>query len=159
MPAAYTPALSGQVSDFEVLCLLIQRKRLLCDSCSSGQCFAIGFLPTNTSRCRSCPSANSSPCRASNRLSSISINNHCRVSAPCRAHTKKGTDNNQCLRIKVIACLGVSPAKGNNTNSEHTCNQRVRARLWNNCKASQIVTSPVVYKLIAITCRGFPENL
>ena len=33
------------------------------------QRFAMGFLPTITSRPRSCPSANSSPCRVSNRLS------------------------------------------------------------------------------------------
>lgn len=40
-PAAYTATPSVQVSDFEELCLLIRCDCLLCDSCSSGQCFAV----------------------------------------------------------------------------------------------------------------------
>jgi len=44
IPAAYTAARSVQVSDFEELCLLIPRGCLVCDSCSSGQCFAYSFL-------------------------------------------------------------------------------------------------------------------
>ena len=33
-----------QVLDFSVTCHLIQRRRLVCDFCSSGQRFAMGFL-------------------------------------------------------------------------------------------------------------------
>jgi len=44
MPATYTSAPSVQVSGFEDNGLLTRRSRLVCDSCSSGQCFAYGFL-------------------------------------------------------------------------------------------------------------------
>jgi len=44
MPAAYTAMPSVQVSDFEDNRLLIRHVRLICDSCSSGQRFACGFL-------------------------------------------------------------------------------------------------------------------
>src|SRR4030042_7085604 len=44
MPATYTSMLSVQVWDFEDIGLLIQNDRLLCGFCSSGQCFACGFL-------------------------------------------------------------------------------------------------------------------
>ena len=51
--------------------------------------FMFRDLPeSDTSRCRSCHSANASPYRAYNRLLSIFINNHCQISAPCRAHKK-----------------------------------------------------------------------
>lgn len=68
MPAASTPAASGQTSGFGDSGLLTRCERLLCGSCSSGQRFALGFLPTNASRPRSCPSARPSLCRAVNRL-------------------------------------------------------------------------------------------
>ena len=68
MPAASTPAASGQTSGFGDSGLLARCVRLLCGSCSSGQRFALGFLPTNASRPRSCPSARPSLCRAVNRL-------------------------------------------------------------------------------------------
>jgi len=44
MPAAYTSVLSVQVLGFGDIRLLTQHDRLVCDSCSSGQCFAFGFL-------------------------------------------------------------------------------------------------------------------
>ena len=47
MPAAYTQPPSAQVSDFRDNCLLIRHTRLICGSCSSGQRFAFGFLPTS----------------------------------------------------------------------------------------------------------------
>jgi hypothetical protein len=89
MPAASTPMLSVQVLDFGDNGLLIQHERLLYGSCSSGQCFAMGFLPTVASRRRSCPSANPSPCRVDNRLSFTFTHDHCQAGAPCRAHQKK----------------------------------------------------------------------
>jgi len=44
IPATYTPTLSVQLRDFKEVCLLIQCCRLICSFCSSGQCFAFGFL-------------------------------------------------------------------------------------------------------------------
>ena len=44
MPAASTTTSSVQVLDFEEYGLLIPRSCLVCDFCSSGQCFASGFL-------------------------------------------------------------------------------------------------------------------
>src|ERR1700694_350899 len=67
MPAAFTNTPSVQTLDFEDIGPLIRCVRL-CGSCSSGPRFAMGFLPTNTSRCRSCPSARPSSCKAVNRL-------------------------------------------------------------------------------------------
>ena len=46
MPATSTTMLSVSVRDFAGQCLLIQHVRLICSSCSSGQCFASGFLQT-----------------------------------------------------------------------------------------------------------------
>jgi hypothetical protein len=69
MPAAYTYKLSVQVSDFEEICLLIQLARLICDSCSSGQRFACGFLQIPPRGGHPCRPANDSPCRVRRRLS------------------------------------------------------------------------------------------
>src|SRR5210317_1205117 len=44
MPAASTSVLSVQVSGFEDNGLLTQYDRLICDFCSSSQCFACSFL-------------------------------------------------------------------------------------------------------------------
>ena len=44
IPATYTSVLSVQESGFEDIGLLTQYDRLVCDFCSSGQCFACGFL-------------------------------------------------------------------------------------------------------------------
>src|SRR5262245_45639847 len=69
MPAASTPRLSVQVSDFEDHCLLIQPYRLLCGSCSSGQRFAYSFLQIPPRDGHPCCSANDSPCRVHRGLS------------------------------------------------------------------------------------------
>ena len=69
IPAAYTPTVSVQVSGFEDLRLLTHCGRLLCDSCSSGQCFAFGFLQIPPRDGHPCRSANRSPCRADSGLS------------------------------------------------------------------------------------------
>ena len=44
IPAAFTSVISLQVSGFEDIGLLTQYDRLICDFCSSSQCFACGFL-------------------------------------------------------------------------------------------------------------------
>ena len=69
MPAAYTPKLSVQVSDFEEICLLIQLWRLVCGFCSSGQRFACGFLRIPPRDGHPCRPANDSPCRVRRGLS------------------------------------------------------------------------------------------
>jgi len=68
IPATFTSAVSVQVSDFEDSCLLTQCDRLVCDSCSSGQCFACGFLQISPHGEHPCRSANRSPCRADSGL-------------------------------------------------------------------------------------------
>jgi hypothetical protein len=82
MPATYTPILSGQVQDFEDLCLLIQYGRLLCDFCSSGQCFAYGFLQILPRDRHPCLRLTVPPAGPVGDL-------HPQVVAPCRAHIKK----------------------------------------------------------------------
>ena len=68
MPAAFTALLSVQVSGFEDNCLLTQHDRLICDFCSSGQCFACGFLQIPPHGGHPCRLANRSPCRAGRGL-------------------------------------------------------------------------------------------
>ena len=63
IPAASTSAVSVQVLGFENNGLLTHCVRLVCDSCSSGQCFACGFLQTTPHGGGPCRPANSSPCR------------------------------------------------------------------------------------------------
>ena len=69
IPAAYTATSSVQVSGFEEIGLLTRCDRLICDSCSSGQCFAFGFLQIPPRDGHPCRSANRSPCRADRGLS------------------------------------------------------------------------------------------
>ena len=69
MPAAFTPVFSVQVSGFEDNCLLTQYGCLICDFCSSGQCFACGFLQIPPRDGHPCRPANRSPCRAGRGLS------------------------------------------------------------------------------------------
>ena len=83
MPAAYTSMLSIQVSDFEDIRLLIQHDRLIYDSCSSGQRFACSFLqPT--------PHDGNLAVRLTLPPVGCVEDLHLQVSAPCRAHKKKG---------------------------------------------------------------------
>ena len=51
-----------------IYCLLTHRVRLLCDSCSSGQRFAFGFLQIPPRSGHPCRSANCSPCWANSGL-------------------------------------------------------------------------------------------
>ena len=80
MPAASTTVLSVQVSGFKDNCLLTQYDRLICDSCSSGQRFACGFLQILPHDRHPCRSANRSPCRAGRGLAPPShpISHHSR---------------------------------------------------------------------------------
>ncbi len=68
IPAASTAAVSVQVSGFEDIGLLTHCGRLLCGSCSSGQCFACSFLRIPPRDGHSCRSANRSPCRVDSGL-------------------------------------------------------------------------------------------
>ena len=69
IPAASTSAVSVQVPGFEDIGLLTHCVRLVCDSCSSGQCFAFSFLQIPLHSGHPCRSANRSPCRAGRGLS------------------------------------------------------------------------------------------
>lgn len=69
IPAASTSTSSVQVPGFEEICLLTRCGRLICDSCSSGQCFAFGFLQIPPHDGHPCRLANRSPCRADRGLS------------------------------------------------------------------------------------------
>lgn len=98
IPAAYTSAVSVQVSGFGNNGLLTHSGRLVCDSCSSGQCFAFGFLQIPPRGRHPCRSASGSPCRAHRGLAPPShpVTTTCtgqrqpRRCAPCLAHHKKG---------------------------------------------------------------------
>ena len=69
IPAASTSAVPVQVSGFEDMGLLTHCGRLVCDFCSSGQCFAFGFLQIPPRGGHPCRSANRSPCRVGRGLS------------------------------------------------------------------------------------------
>ena len=87
IPAAYTSTVFVQVSGFEDLRLLTHCDRLLCDSCSSGQCFAFGFLQIPPRDGHPCRSANRSPCRADSGLAPPShpATTTCTGTAPVKA--------------------------------------------------------------------------
>ena len=82
MPAVYTSILSVQLLDFEDICLLIQHRRLIYDSCSSGQHFACGFLQT-------VPHETALAVRLMVPAAGPIEDFHLQVSVPCRAHKKK----------------------------------------------------------------------
>ena len=69
MPAAFTTTPSVQVLGFGDIGLLTRYGRLICDSCSSGQCFAYSFLQILPRGGHLCRSANRSPCRVGRGLS------------------------------------------------------------------------------------------
>ena len=69
IPAASTSAVPVQVPGFEDIGLLTHCDRLLCDFCSSSQCFAFSFLQIPSRDGHPCRSANRSPCRAGSGLS------------------------------------------------------------------------------------------
>ena len=97
IPAASTSAVSVQASGFESLGLLIHCDRLICDSCSSGQCFAFGFLQIPPHDGHPCRSANRSPCQADSGLSPPShpATTACTGTAPVGAtrHTRRTKKN------------------------------------------------------------------
>jgi hypothetical protein len=72
MPAAFTTLLSVQIPGFEDIGLLTQYGRLVCDFCSSGQCFVTpwcDFLRIPPRGGHPCLLANRSPCLAGRGLS------------------------------------------------------------------------------------------
>ena len=62
---------SVQLLDFGLFCNLIHASQPVRDSCSSGQCFASGFLQTHASRRRPCLWLHPSHCRADQGLSPL----------------------------------------------------------------------------------------
>ncbi len=96
MPAAYTPMLSVQVLDFEDIGLLIRHVRLVCDSCSSGQQFACGFLQIKPRDGHPCRPASNSPYQACRGFSPPSHSHTTTVlemalshRAPCLTHQEQ----------------------------------------------------------------------
>ena len=84
---SYTTTVSVQVSGFEDNRLLTHCDCLLCDSSSSGQCFAFSFLQIPPRDGHPCRSANRSPCRADSGLSPPShpASTTCTGTAPVKA--------------------------------------------------------------------------
>ena len=69
MPAACTAHTFRASIGFRDICLFTRCGRLICGSCSSGQCFACSFLQILPPGRHPCRSANRSPCRPGRRLS------------------------------------------------------------------------------------------
>lgn len=98
MPAAFTSTPSVQVWGFDDRCRLTRCDRLLCDSCSSGQCFACGFLQIPPRGGHPCRPASGSPCRVHRGLTPPSHpvsttwtgTAPSRRYAPCLAHNENG---------------------------------------------------------------------
>ena len=119
IPAASTSAVSVQVLGFEDMRLLTHCDRLLCDSCSSGQCFAFGFLQIPPHDGHPCRSANRSPCRADSGLPPPSHldSTTCTRTAPVTAlrtmpgaRTKKADQQTDRPSIKPLAAYSSLPA-------------------------------------------------
>ncbi len=62
-PPHLRPHLPYRYRTLKSLAFSSRRDRLICDFCSSGQCFAFGFLQIPPRGGHPCRSANSSPCR------------------------------------------------------------------------------------------------
>jgi hypothetical protein len=103
MPAASTRMPSGQVWDFTDNCLLIRHAGLLCGSCSSGQRFAFGFLPTVPYNTAVAVQLTLPP---DGRVEDL----HLQVGAPCRAHNKKGLASLANPLILLAGATGLEPA-------------------------------------------------
>ena len=115
MPAAFTSTPSVQVWGFDDRCRLTRCDRLLCDSCSSGQCFACGFLQIPPRGGHPCRPASGSPCRAHRGLTPPSHpvsttwtgTAPSRRYAPCLAHNatnpgKTGVRQQSGTTVKVV---------------------------------------------------------
>ena len=104
IPAASTTTVSVQVSGFEDNGLLTHCDCLLCDSCSSGQCFAFSFLQIPPRDGHPCRSANRSPCRADSGLSPPShpASTTCTGTAPVGAtrHTWRTTKYSSIIEYR-----------------------------------------------------------
>src|SRR5690554_26087 len=87
IPAASTSTPSVQVLGFGDIGRLTRCGRLICGSCSSGQCFACGFLQIPPRGGHPCRSASGSPCRAHRGLAPQShpASTTCTGTAPVKA--------------------------------------------------------------------------
>src|SRR5690554_3280085 len=87
MPAASTSTPSVQVLGFDDSSRLTRCDRLICDFCSSGQCFACGFLQIPPRGGHPCRPASGSPCRAHRGLTPPShpASTTCTGTAPFKA--------------------------------------------------------------------------
>ena len=111
IPAASTSAVSVQVLGFKDNGLFTHCDRLLCDFCSSGQCFAFSFLQIPPRDGHPCRSANRSPCRvdsglsppshptATTRVGTAPIGRY----APYLAHHKKSRDNVTAFQASFLS--------------------------------------------------------
>ena len=116
IPAAYTSTASVQVSGFEDLRLLAHCGRLPCDSCSSGQCFAFGFLQIPPRGGHPCRSANRSPCRADSGLSlpSHPATTMCTGTAPVKAlRAMPGARRGRTCAARGLAVASPYGCRGN----------------------------------------------
>ena len=122
IPAASTTTVSVQVSGFEDNGLLTHCDCLLCDSCSSGQCFAFSFLQIPPRDGHPCRSANRSPCRADSGLSPpshppVPEQRQLRRYAPYLAHHKKAPITGLLVRpfisidFNMVPMAGLEPAR------------------------------------------------
>ena len=87
IPAASTSTPSVQVLGFGDIGRLTRCDRLICDFCSSGQCFACGFLQIPPRGGHPCRPASGSPCRAHRGLAPPShpASTTCTGTAPVKA--------------------------------------------------------------------------
>ena len=87
IPAASTFTPSVQVSGFDDIGRLTRCDRLVCDFCSSGQCFACGFLQIPPRDGHPCRPASGSPCRVHRGLAPPShpASTTCTGTAPVKA--------------------------------------------------------------------------
>lgn len=87
IPAASTSTPSVQVLGFGDSGRLTRCDRLICDFCSSGQCFACGFLQIPPRGGHPCRSASGSPCRVHRGLAPPShpASTTCTGTAPVKA--------------------------------------------------------------------------
>ena len=113
IPAASTHPRSVQLSGFRDIGLLTPRMSLICDSCSSGQRFACGFLqtpprdgrpcrPASSSRCRACRGLPPPSHRSSTTLNRMALTRH----VPCLAHQKRTYTVKRCKSLILLARPG-----------------------------------------------------
>ncbi len=114
IPAASTSAVSVQVPGFEDIGLLTHCDRLVCDFCSSGQCFAFSFLQIPPHDGHPCRSANRSPCRVDRGLPPPShpVTTTVTGTAPVKAlRAMPGAPTKKAYRNSVSLCFNGAPGR------------------------------------------------